>query len=198
MQRANAPSTSPREHYLRNLEIPFCDHLSAEFHNRFNPESRKGIEILALLPGIIKETGNVQHVVDGLMFLESDMPNVSSLRAELKEWQRYLRITEPTQSSSSPNLIECIEHADEGIFPNIRTLLRIGCTLLVGSCEAECSFPCLQLVKTYLCNRMREDRLSGLTVMNMNHDMQIDLEAVCQMFIERNKWKMFSSYILYQ
>ena len=97
MQRANAPSTSPREHYLRDLAIPFYDHLSAEFHNRFNPESRKGIEILAPLPGIIKETGNV-HVVDGLMFLESDMPNVSSLRAELKEWQRYLRITEPTQS----------------------------------------------------------------------------------------------------
>ena len=147
------PSTSPREHYLRNLEIPFCDHLSAEFHNRFNPESRKGIEILALLPGIIKETGNVLHVVDGLMFLESDMSNVSSLRAELKEWQRYLRITELTQSSSSPNLTECLEHADEDIFPNIRTLLRIRCTLPVGSCEAERSFPCLQLVKTYLCNK---------------------------------------------
>ena len=26
MQRANAPSTSSREHYLRNLAIPFCDH----------------------------------------------------------------------------------------------------------------------------------------------------------------------------
>ena len=65
MQRANILSTSPREHYLRNLAIPFCDHLSAEFHNRLNPESRKGIEILALLPGIITETRNVQHVVDG-------------------------------------------------------------------------------------------------------------------------------------
>ena len=183
MQRANAPSTSPREHYLHDLAIPFYDHLSAEFHNRFNPESRKGIEILASLPGIIKETGNVQHVVDGLMFLESDMPNVSSLRAELKEWQRYLRITEPTQSSSSPNLTECLEHADEDIFPNIRILLRIGCTLPVGSCEAERSFPCLRRVKTYLGNSKREDRLSGLTVMNMNYGMEIDMETVCQMFI---------------
>ena len=132
------------------------------------------------------------------MFWESDMPNVSSLRAELKEWQRYLRITEPTQSSSSPSLTGCLEHADEDIFPNIRTLLRIGCTLPVGSCEAERSFPCLQLVKTYLCNRMGEDRLSGLTVMNINHGIEIDMEAVCEMFIGRNKWKMFSSYILYQ
>ena len=198
MQRANAPSTSPREHYLRNLVILFCDQLSAEFHNRFNPESRKGIKILAPLPGIIKETGNVQHVVDGLMFLESDMPNVSSLRAELKEQQRYLRNTEPTQSSSSPNLTECLEHADEDIFLNIRNLLRISCTLPVGSCEAERSFPCLRRVKTYIGNRMGEDRLPGLTVMNMNHGMETDLETVCKMFIERNKRKMFSIYILYQ
>ena len=76
MQRAYAPSTSPREHYLRILAIPFCGHLSAEFHNRFNPESITDTESLALLPGIIKETGNVQHVVDELMFCESDMPNV--------------------------------------------------------------------------------------------------------------------------
>ena len=102
------------------------------------------------------------------------------------------------QSSSSHNLTECLEHADEDIFPKIRTLLRIGCTLPVGSCDAERSFPCLRRVKTYLCNRIGEDRLSGLIVMNMNHGMEIDLEAVCQMFIERNKWKMFSSYILYQ
>ena len=68
MQRANASSTSPREHYLRNLAISFCGHLSAEFHNRFNPESRKNVGFLVLLPGIITETGNVQHVVDGLIF----------------------------------------------------------------------------------------------------------------------------------
>ena len=68
------------------------------------------------------------------------MPNVSSPRAELKEWQRYLRITELTQSSSSSNLPECLELTDENIFPNIRTLL-IGCTLPIGSCEAERSFP---------------------------------------------------------
>ena len=146
MQIANAPSTSPQEHYLRNLAILFCDHLSDEFHNRFNPETRKGIGILVLLPGIITETGNVQHVVDGLMFWESDMPNISSLRAELHEWQRYLRTTEPTQSSSSPNLAEYSEHEDEGIFPNIRILLRIGCTLPVGICETERSVYCLRMV----------------------------------------------------
>ncbi|KAI0222982.1 hypothetical protein LSAT2_025768, partial [Lamellibrachia satsuma] len=94
------------------------------------------------------------------------------------------------QSSSSPNLAERLEPADENIFPNIRIPLRIGCTLPVGSCEAERLFPCLRWVKTYLRNRMGEDRLSGLTLMNMNQGLEIDLETVCQMFIERNKRKM--------
>ena len=61
-QRANAPSTSPKEYYLRNLAIPFCDHLSADFQSRFNSESRKGFGILALLPAVIAESKNIQNV----------------------------------------------------------------------------------------------------------------------------------------
>ena len=111
----------------------------------------------------------------GRMFWESDMPNVSSLRAEVKEWQRYWRTTEPTQSSSSHNLAECLEHSDEDIFPNIRTLLGIGCTLHVGSCEAFIPLPATgQNLPT---QHDGENRLSGLTLMNMNHGMEIDLET---------------------
>ncbi|XP_014666198.1 PREDICTED: A disintegrin and metalloproteinase with thrombospondin motifs 3-like [Priapulus caudatus] len=87
--RANAPSTNPSEYYLRNLAIPFCDHLSAEFQQRFNAESRKGVEILALLPGSITETESIENVVDDLLLWEEDMPNASSLRAEVKESQHY-------------------------------------------------------------------------------------------------------------
>ena len=75
------------------------------------------------------------------------MPNVSSLRAEVKECQRYWRTTEPTQLPSSPNLAKCHEHADEDIFPNIRTQLRIGCTLPVGSCEAGVHSPACDVSK---------------------------------------------------
>ena len=48
---------------------------------------------------------------------------------------------------------------------------------LHSCCEAECSFSCLGRVKTYLRNRMGEDWLSGLTMKNMNHNMEIDLES---------------------
>ena len=52
-----APSTFPKEYYLRNLTIiPLCDHLSSDFQSRFNSENRKGVGILALLPAVITGT----------------------------------------------------------------------------------------------------------------------------------------------
>ncbi|KAI6660614.1 A disintegrin and metalloproteinase with thrombospondin motifs 3-like [Oopsacas minuta] len=121
---ANAPSTCPKEYYLRNLEIPFADHSLAEFNSRFNPEDRKGIEILALLPGAITLGAvDLESVVIGLMVWEPDLPFSSSLRSEMKEWQRYWSSKEPNQLSV--NLSECLSHVDEDIFPNILTLLKL-------------------------------------------------------------------------
>ena len=114
-----------------------------EFLQRFNPESRKGIEILALLPGAITGTEDINTVVDGLMFWEDDLSNASSLRAEVKEWKRLWKDKDPKESSSL-NLVDCLKLADQDIFPNIHTLLSIGCILPVSSCEAERSFSCLR------------------------------------------------------
>lgn len=125
---------------------------------------------------------------------EPEMQNVSSLLGEVKEWQRYWKSKDSKELLSSPNLMECLIHANEDVFPNICTLLRIGCMLPVWSCEAK-RFSCLWWIKTCLRDRMVSQQFSGLALMNMNHDMETDLERVCQMFIDRNKRRMFSSCI---
>jgi len=51
--RPNAPSASTKEYYLRNVAIPFSDHLLSDFSNRFDAESRKGAHLLGLLPGAV-------------------------------------------------------------------------------------------------------------------------------------------------
>ena len=38
------------------------------------------------------------------------------------------------------NIASCLKEADRDVYPNISTLLTIGCTLPVSSCEAERSF----------------------------------------------------------
>ena len=152
------------------------------------------IGILALLPAVIAESKNIQNVVNELMFWAPDMSNVSSLRADVGVDGHWMAIG---NILSAMSLVDCLEIADGDIFPNMRTLLMIGCILPVSSCEAERSFSCLRRVKTCLRNRMGERRLSGLIVMQMNHSMVIDTQTSCEMFIQRNNRKMFSKCILY-
>jgi len=64
-------------------------------------------------------------------------------------------------------------------FLTIAVLLKIACTLPVGSCEKLSP------------QHMGEDRLSRLTLMNLNHEMETDVDTVSHMFIQKNNRRMF-------
>ena len=64
--------------------------------------------------------------------------------------------------------MECVKYADEDMYPNIRVLLIIGCTLPISSAEAERSFSGLRRIKSYLRNRMSDEQLSVETNLS-NH-----------------------------
>jgi len=83
------------------------------------------------------------------------------------------------------------------MYPNIRVLLIIGCTLSVSSAEAARSFSGLRQTKSYLRNRMSDERLSGLALMHLRHDLDIDVDEICAIFVIKHKRRMFQGYILY-
>lgn len=193
--RPNAPSASKKEYYLRNVAIPFSDHLLSDFSNRFDAESRKGAHLLGLLPGAVtKAEADLAELVNGLLFWESDLPQPTTLRTELKQWQRFWQ---KKDNVTAVSLKQCLQQADCDVFPNIAVLLKIACTLPVGSCEAERSFSCFRRIKSFLRNNMGEDRVSGLALMNLNHEMEINLDIISGMFAQKNKRRMFTKCILY-
>jgi len=55
------------------------------------------------------------------------------------------------------------------IFPNMWVALRISATLPVTVAAAERSFSKLKLIKKYLRSTMAQERLSGLSVISINH-----------------------------
>ena len=73
------------------------------------------------------------------------------------------------------------------MYPNIRVLHVIGCTLPVSSTEAERSFSDLRRIKSYLRNRMSDERLSELAIMHLHHDLDIDVEDICTIFVTKHK-----------
>jgi len=52
-------------------------------------------------------------------------------------------------------------------------------------------------LKSFLHNNMGEDRISGLALMNLNHEMEINLDIISGMFAQKNKRRMFIKCILY-
>ena len=121
----------------------------------------------------------------------------SSLLAELKEWVAHW---ERRPSDKHPaKLLECLQQADEDQFPNVKQLLRIGCsTLPVGSAEAERSFSAFRRLKTYLRSRMSEERLSGLALMHIHHSLHIDVKEICHKYIQAHERRMFQGRLIKQ
>lgn len=63
-------------------------------------------------------------------------------------------------------------------FPNIYTLLKIGCVLPVISYAFKRSFSSMRRLKNHMRCSMCQDRLSYFELMHIHHDMKIDTEKV--------------------
>ena len=93
-----------------------------------------GSDLFYLVPTLIIKHSDmyIQDLAKTLLFWEHDFPSASSLLSELKQWQRFWK-----QKSESPeniipaDLVHCIHAADEDVFPNIRVLFIIACTIPV-------------------------------------------------------------------
>ena len=118
-----------------------------------------------------------RSLAEKLQFWQQDLPTPSSLLSELKEWQYFWKQC-TTTSQLSGNLIVCVKYADEDMYPNIRVLLTIGCTLPVSSAEAERSFSGLRRIKSYRRNRKSDERSSGLALIHLHHDLDIDVDEI--------------------
>ena len=191
--RNNAPSVNLESHYRVNVAIPFIDHLLEAMSSRFSEDNRAGAEFFSLVPSAVVKHGSLCNLAEKLQFWQQDLPTCapSSLLSELKEWQYFCKQHTPTLQLPG-NIIECVKYAAEDMYPNIRVLLIIGCSLPVSSAEAERSFSGLRRIKSaYLRNRMSDEWLSGLALMHLHHDLDIDVDKICTIFVTKHKRRMF-------
>ncbi|XP_071060272.1 zinc finger MYM-type protein 1-like isoform X2 [Pseudochaenichthys georgianus] len=94
----------------------------------------------------------------------------------------------PSKSMTTLELLKFI-HTKQltEIYPNLCIALRISATLPVTVASAERSFSKLKLLKTYLRSTMAQERLSGLAVISINHEVggQISYDDVIDDFAAR-------------
>lgn len=94
----------------------------------------------------------------------------------------------PTNRMSAFELLDFVHEMElTELYPNLWISLRIACTLPVTVASAERSFSKLKLIKTYLQSSMAQDRLTGLAIISINHEVgrQVSYDDVIDEFVSR-------------
>jgi len=81
----------------------------------------------------------------------------------------------------------------EDIYPNVYIAIRIMLTVPVSTASAERSFSKLKLIKNYLRNSMKQERLSGLTMLSIEADLaaKLDYKSIVEDFSKAKSRKTF-------
>ena len=82
------------------------------------------------------------------------------------------------------SLASAIKVCDPLKYQDLYTLLKIGCTLPVTSCEYERSISVLRRLKTWLRSTMTTKRLTSLAMMNIHYDTIIDYNRAVNVFLK--------------
>ncbi|XP_068245281.1 52 kDa repressor of the inhibitor of the protein kinase-like [Palaemon carinicauda] len=174
IHRSNSPAQTTEEYFRINLGAPLVDHLLGEMDTQFNHESRTAATLFEVIPKLILENHDLENLAEKLLYWENDLPSPLSLTDELNNWKNNFSIIDQLPT----NIIECIRLCDPDIYTNIYELLAIGCVSPVGSSTAERSFSALRRVKTYLRNRASVEMLTGICLIHIHHNVEVDVKCL--------------------
>ena len=106
--------------------------------------------------------------------MAGDLPdkNFQAYKNELVKWKCKWE----NRSNKPSDLIQTLTHPD--FYPHIHVAVKILLTMPVSSATAERSFSLPKRLKIYLRSTMVEDRLNGLSLMQIHRDQQIDLDRI--------------------
>ena len=184
-QRSNIPSQTPKEYYWRTITIPLLDHIISEMTSRFDKHQQLALSGLVFIPSVLVkrslDEATTQIADVGKMYTD-DLPFPSCLHGEVHTWHLKWSEENSRGSASLPTTLETTLPHATSMFPNIRELLRILCTLPVTSCSAERSFSGLKRIKTAMRSTMGNDRLTSIALLHLHRDVSVEVPTVINEF----------------
>ncbi|KAJ8969757.1 hypothetical protein NQ314_001594 [Rhamnusium bicolor] len=107
---------------------------------------------------------------------------VTTVVAEFQLWVTKWKREAENGTTIPDSLPPIIDNCDSDLYPNMRIFLQILATLPVSVATAERSFSSLRRLKTWLRANMGEERLTGLTLLNIHKDIVVDIDEVITRF----------------
>ncbi|CAF3696666.1 unnamed protein product, partial [Rotaria sp. Silwood1] len=160
----------------RLKEVAPCDTIITFIENRFDENMIDDILLMEKL------------FLTKVLLNENELKQLSkqySLRYDdLRGEQRLYKAKLPTSHATLPEIRSSIlENHLNVCLPVMNELFKILWTIPINTCLYESSFSILRRIKNYLRSPTREDCLSGLTLLNIEHDAEIDYDEIIKEFV---------------
>ena len=186
LHRNNVPADDPRTYYRRCISVPLVDHLLAELETRFSPHHRVALLGLCLIPSALvtlPDPDVKNHLAKLVDLYEDDLASPESVSHQMVswkiKWQQQMEQHGKACLPTSPS--QALPHATS-LYPDIRVLLLVLCTLPVTSCSSERSFSTLKRIKTYLRSTCGNERLTSLALMHIHRDVSVSSQEMVDKF----------------
>jgi len=82
------------------------------------------------------------------------------------------------------------DNLNKKVFPNLYLMVQVPITLLISSATSERSFSVMRRINTYLRSTMNQDRFSNLSILHIEKYIEIKIDEILKLFIDKNKRKM--------
>ncbi|KAJ8686255.1 hypothetical protein QAD02_022049 [Eretmocerus hayati] len=175
-----------------SVYIPLLDNVLEDLNARFAQNTMELYHLFILLPG--NSSWNDKEATDASIMILSDKYcdllnlNVGVMRASLQSELNMWRLKwERIGFDTSRKALEYLRMCDEDIFPIVHALLSIFVTLPLSSASAERRFSSLKRIKTWLRSAMGEERLVGLALLHIHHELELDLDHVIDRYAAMRK-----------
>lgn len=184
-KRCNIDTESAEDYYRIAIYIRFLDSFIINLKERFlkHKEILAGFQSLFPKDPSILTDETLSEFQSLVLFYEEDLTGTKDeLVVELKLW--YRTIARLPNEERPRDALSALQHVTD-TFTNIKILLHILAILPVSTAEGERSFSTLRRLKTYLRNSSSENRLNGLTLLNIYRNMTPSVDNILDKFIEK-------------
>lgn len=186
-QRSNVQGDTPQVYFKRAVYLPYIDALIQEYSSRFNSLSQKAVKAMALIPAHLEQT-NRDAFDDLFEVYKDDLPMASSFQQEYNLWQRQWSSQTDKPNNIKDTLVD--SRVCPLLFPNITKVLNLLLLTSVTASSVERANSSLRFVKNSFRSSMSEDRFNALVLLFVHKDIDIDIQAVLDMFARKYPRRM--------
>ena len=185
--RQNVPAATISEYWKRNMWLPFMDHMSVELsESLLNGQDRLAARYL-LPVHIAQLTADKVQALYETFVLDLQCQSLEEFEAEIRRWKARCQLNIDAPLST---IADTLLDTSADLYPNVCTCLHILLSMPVSTATAERSFSAMRRLKTYLRSTMSTERMSGLGLLHIHREREINAERVVDKFARRKERRL--------